>query len=673
MNIKYEILEGKDETNLAYSLMCFVNLLSSGVAWTLSNDLLIEKIVSLVSEAEASSPVMGPALAVITVHALECVRKTSSHWQEIPKLLVTAIANSREFIPTVVGQLLSDDSKVVGICIQLISALLVGLVLPEEGSPSVYTLLRECGLYRNVASCLENRAVSGPWRQQLCDLQEILKAVINKTRKINENYSADPSVLDSFALTQKYSKNFIGTVESSSEIDWERLGLDSDDDHLELFLETCGWAGLLDFNDFLNYDNLNLRKQYLEHSAFAKPEFRFPLVRAAMTISNILYDLFELDGHQLAEELHFGTSPNLLPPSTVGGPPSTAKFPTGIGASSGVESVDKLINELDHLEPLFFEWVTLHFSGVCNFMRIWQSSSAEVEDFDNLTDVVKVLFGKATEQALKNPAFTSIDQVVQQLDLISYDDLRSMQLREIENKINKRWGDDIHTLHKNYFVEAQQFVQEQRIRLLLMGDWFLSEDPTAASNSQLSGPYRQNTMSSRYAGVSGVNGKHLFIALSPSRKSLQFGQYDHVLKDSPPLDHLSRTIDLSSVSKVVITPLGNGAAPNIPKGAKRISLTPRINYTKISLVGNSGSRDKASLVFYCDTSEKAAAWGDGLLILKNKLYQSQDTRKYIEMFAETKLRLQMVNFSAEDIDYPFDENAISQLDSQTVSTDFYYQ
>lgn len=656
--------------------MCLVNLLVSGAAWGLANDVLVEKIVTVASDTENHSTVTNPALAVVSLLALECVRRTSTHWQEIPKVLLNAIAKTPDFIPSVVSRLLSNDSKAVGICIQLISGLLVGLVLPEAGSPSIYTLLRECGLYRNVASCVENRSVSGRWRQQLCDLQEILKSVIKKSRKINENYAADPSVQDSFALTEKYCRRFIGTLESSSDIDWERLGLSSDDQHLEMFLETSGWAGLLDFNDFLNYDNVNLRKQYLEHSAFAKPQFRFPLVKAAMTISNILYNLFEIETHQLPEELYYATSPNLLPPPSLGGLPSSAQFSAEMGLGSGVDSVDKLINELDHLETLFFDWTTLHFSGVCNFMRIWQSSSAELEDYSNIEEVVKILFAKATEQALKTPVHSSIDQVVQQLDLITYDDLRSMQLREIETKINARWGDDIHALHKNYFVEAQQFVQEQRIRLLLMGDWFFAEDPTIPHDTPSgSGPYRQNTTAStlRTPSSNPGGGKHMFITLSPSRRTLQFGQYENVQPDSPCLEQLTRTIDLSMVSKVVVTPIGNASLPNLPKGTKRISLKPRISYTKISLVGGSGSRDKASLTFYCDTAEKAAAWGDGLLILKNKMNQSQDTRKYIEMFAETKLRLQMLNFSAVDVDYPFDEKAIKQLDDSRISSDFYYQ
>jgi engulfment/cell motility protein 1 len=334
---------------------------------------------------------------------------------------------------------------------------------------------------------------------------------------------------------------------------------------------------------------------------------------------------------------------------------------------SSHSSVERLMANMDNLRPLFFDWPTLHFSGVSNFLRLWQASSAEIEDFENITMVVKILFEKATQHAVAASSSSAIDNVVSKLDHISYDEIRATQLKQVENRLNNKWGDEIRYLHRQYYKESQDFVREQRIRLLLNGDWFFVDDPTAGASSG-------SSISSKSQPQKPVSMKRYFIALSPSRKSLQYGQFPQKLDDIPNPDQLSRAVDLQQVSKVVITPLSQ-PQPVEQKPLKRVALQSRTNYTKISLIGNSGSKDGATLSFYSDTPEKAAAWGDGLLMLKNRSFQSADTKKYIDMFAETKLRMQILNLSPQDLDNPDVKppQDIASYDRSQISTSFYYR
>lgn len=374
------------------------------------------------------------------------------------------------------------------------------------------------------------------------------------------------------------------------------------------------------------------------------------------------------------------TSSSSVSAATSGTSTTAGNSQGGLQTSSSVETE---LAKLGKLRPLIFEWSTLLSAGIINFLRLWISSNAQNEDFANIKEVVKILF----RQAIPDNDFStvSIDSVVNKLDTLSYSDIRAIQLRNIEEDLNHQWGYEIRSLHNQFHQESYDFVKEQRIRLLLRGEWFYVDNPTkphgsATTGSARSGPGSRgggstslmstsNNASGAGAAATAPTSRRYFVALSPSLNTLHYSEYPKKIDEFPSVEALSRTIDLSNISKVVVTSL----APTVQRKNKlRVSLFSRTNYSRISLIF-SGSREGSTLTFYTDTPEKAAAWGDGLLMLKNKPYQSTETKKYIDMFAETKLRLQLLQVTPQDLQYAR-KHKISQADYENIvpSDDYYY-
>lgn len=648
--------------------------------------------------------------------------------------LEQAVKSTNNFVDALISRLLSSNGRVIQNVMQLINTLILTFALSNHNSASqLFEDFRDAGLLRNVAQIFENKPLAASCSPQLYDLQEIVRAVFHQ----NSAIPVDTTISlhrKSLKQVEIMLTTLIGATQAG-EIDWQRAGLNDGQDPVSEFNLSLKWSGIQDFSDFLSQDDMLFKKMYLEHLAFAVPSSRFPLTQASLAVSAILYEIFGINDHVLNPEYlnsvpeslipsHFtqpdtNTSSSMIQDSFNFGPQSQTTSsmlsPTNSsdiaggrkmasnntnssgGASSagntassltiatsptntsntgttgnGGSSVETELAKLGKLRPLFFEWSTLLSAGIINFLRLWISSNAQVEDFGNIKEVVKILF----HQAIPNNDFStvSIDSVVTKLDTLSYTDIRAIQLRNIEEDLNNHWGYEIRSLHNQFHQESYDFVKEQRIRLLLRGEWFYVDNPTNSSSTT------SRTSSGGTANSSGFSvptSRRYFVALSPSLSTLHYSEYPQRLDEFPSVDALARTIDLSSISKVVVTSLSPNAPPNpnatrTGKDRLRVSLFSRINYSRISLIF-SGSRDSSSLTFYTDTPEKAAAWGDGLLMLKNKPYQSSETKKYVEMFAETKLRLQMLQVTPSDLEYAR-QNKGSNEDYENVfpSDDYYY-
>ncbi|CAN6674440.1 hypothetical protein TRVA0_053S00980 [Trichomonascus vanleenenianus] len=713
LSLKYGIFESQDAA-LSYCLMSLCTLLQkTPSAWGVMEQGLVDRIVSIAATQDESPTILCPALSIIGLVALESHHHRYLAPESCPNLLAS-IEREANFLPLMVSRLSLNHVQTVYVTLQVINSLLVGLFLPPETRNHMYCSIRESDLFRHAAYLVENKPVSSALRPQLCDLQEIIKACIKRTKQMPIDPENNVYHKLTYVSMEQQLKTVVGTVENGHLVDWKKAGVDEEVTTPIEVINTAGagWAGVLDFNDFFSEDKVGFKKIFLEQVGFSRPESQFPLLKASLTVTCILYDIFNInDDSTMNPRLLDGTSETLQPPIYIpsnendnnakaaapippslkvaplaqNSPKSTSSLSTSSSSLLGdlrgptvahdqlsnQSSVEKLMSSMDNLRPLFFDWTTLHFAGVSNFMRIWTSSKATTADFDNLTKVVTVLFDKATQHAISASSSSQIDNVVSKLDLISYEELRAWQLKLVESRLNEKWGEEIKHLHRQYIQESQEFVREQRVRLLLKGDWFFIDDPTQTSIVSANTNAAKNSALAQQRSAGSNPHRRYFVALSPSRKTLQYSQFPQKLEETPAPEALTRSVDLSAVSKVTVTPLSlNANSP--PKELKRVSLSSRTNYSKITLSGTSGSRDGATLQFYSDTPEKAAAWGDGLLMLKNKSYQSADTKRFIEMFAETKLRIQMLNLSPEDLDSKPENEPEEEFDRSEISTDFYY-
>lgn len=655
------------------------------------------------------SNVLCPALSVLTLIAIES-RKHSTPKSTFPSL-EQAISSTPSFNDALVSRLGSPNFQVIHAALQLINSILLCLILSKKTFGSrLFEDLREAGLLRNASQLFENKPLAASCSPQLYDLQELLRAIFCQYQQIEVDLS-NPLHSSSFKQIEAMLTTLIGATETGA-VDWQRTGLSEGQDPVSEFNNSLKWAGMQDFFDFLALDEMTFKKMYLEHLAFAPPNARFPLTSAALAVSEIMYSIFGVNDHQLSND-YFGDLPeSFIPPSyivtTAASPtpsstdqfgftpskhqaPSSMLSPTPTGSSETAvssttsprgkldnsSSVESELAKFGKLRPLMFDWATLHSSGIINFLRLWLVSSAQHEDFENIIEVVRILFS----QAIPNNDFStaSIDSVINKLDTLSYADIRAIQLQNVEEDLSSEWGYEMRSLYNQFQKESYDFVKEQRIRLLLRGEWFYMDNPTQASSTSTSsrGQAGSRSGSSTAAGVAAPTERRYFVALSPSLNTLHYSEYPRRLDEYPAVEALSRSIDLSAVTKVVVTSLTSSTASTQQrKNRLRVHLTSRTNYSQISLLF-SGSRDGASLTFYTDTPEKAAAWGDGLLMLKNKAYQSTETKKYIDMFAETKLRLQMMHITPDDLAYARKhpvKGAPGAVEFENVITsdDFYY-
>lgn len=649
--------------------------------------------------------VLCPALSVLTLITLES-RKLSGK-ANFPSL-ETAIYTTPDFIESLISRLTSPNVQLIHSALQLINSTLLCFVLSKSDTASPYfEQLRDSGLLRSASQLFENKPMAASCSPQLYDLQELIRAIFSRNTQITVDLS-DSLHRKSYKQVEAMLSTLIG-INQAGTVDWLRTGLSEGQDPISEFNNSLKWAGIQDFSDFLAQDEMMFKKMYLEHLAFAPPNSRFPFMSASLAVSEIMFELFGINEHQLNRDYFAEVPESFVPPpyivpsspsnttsdpfssaSSIAGSSSTKQVTSNsmlspatsmsettssaprlqkIGNNSSVESE---LAKLGKLRPLIFDWTVLHSAGIVNFLRLWLVSSAQREDFDNIIEIVRILF----LQAIPNNDFStvSIDSVVSKLDTLSYPDIRAIQLQNIEEELNSQWGFEIRSLHNNFQQESYDFVKEQRIRLLLRGEWFYVDNPTQPSpstSSRSSGQSAARLSTSSNNGVAAPTSRRYFVALSPSLNTLHYSEYTRRLDEFPAVEALSRSVDLSSVNKVVVTSLSNNSS-NQRKNRLRVNLQSRTNYSKISLILN-GARDGSTLTFYTDTPEKAAAWGDGLLMLKNKAYQSTETKKYIDMFAETKLRLQLMQITPDDLSYSR-THPISSTEFENVATndDFYY-
>lgn len=687
--VKYGIFESSD-TNLSYNLMALSKLLSEHPsAWNVVDQSLIDKITQVATIVDQAPIVLCPALSVLTLITLDS--KKYSNRSNFPSLEQSI---TPDFIESLVSRLLSPNVQIIHAALQLINATILCFVLtkPDRASP-YFEQLRDAGLLRNASQLFENKPLAASCSPQLYDLQELIRSAFSQNKEVEVNLS-DALHRESFKRVENMLTSLIGTNQSGS-VDWQRSGLSEGQDPVSEFNASLKWAGVQDFNDFLAQDEMVFKKMYLEHLAFAPVNARFPLVSASLAVSEIMFEIFGVNDASIRD--YFKTVPDsFVPPpyivpsspssttdlqvsssnttkqgsstSMLSPSPSMSEIPRPIINGTNI-SVESELAKLGKLRPLIFDWTMLHSAGIVNFLRLWLVSSAQREDFENINEVVRILFAQAIP--VSDFSTVSIDSVISKLDTLSYADIRAIQLQNIEEDLNNQWGLEIRSLHNQFQQESYNFVKEQRIRLLLRGEWFYVDNPTLpppnSSNSRGSG----SRLSTSSGNIAAPTSRRYFVALSPSLNTLHYSEYSQRLEEYPAVDALSRSIDLSTVSKVVVTSLTSGTTPQ-RKNRLRVNLQSRTNYSKIALIF-SGSRDGSTLSFYTDTPEKAAAWGDGLLMLKNKSYQSTETKKYIDMFAETKLRLQMMQITPDDLAYSV-KNPLSAVDFESVRTsdDFYF-
>jgi engulfment and cell motility protein 1 len=303
------------------------------------------------------------------------------------------------------------------------------------------------------------------------------------------------------------------------------------------------------------------------------------------------------------------------------------------GESPRFTVLDSRTNFDTIFQPLLLQWSRLHTASLQSFLRIWKTTGAELEDFEKVAELIRVLVGEVVGRAPRTKDIQDVEEDLQEYDVAK---LREAQMELLEQSYESAWGIHLRQVREELKHEALQFVKEQRIRCLLQGAWFSNH----AQYNPEKGPITKQDLKRS------VPASWRYVRLSHNRRFLHYGDFEtHDDSYTPSLDLLVQKIDLNTVSSVV----SNVSAASIHSNSSTETLTANqpknASTTKITIHGNTpGSSHESILLSLSPSSHSVASeWLDGLLMLLNQQPITAETTKLTTMVTNYGIKIRLLN------------------------------
>ncbi|KAL2819885.1 ELMO/CED-12 family-domain-containing protein [Aspergillus cavernicola] len=628
---------------LAYSLTSFARLLEVDKGWECVNQELVERVVELIVTHPLVNILRGAMSILVSIvsHPYSGGRLSQNGAFGF-RALKPAIAIYPQFLEMLVSRLSSADHALCANALQLINSLMRDSITndPELEWPKFIQKLQDLGVIKAVYSLMQGTALQDH-AHPLIEFQSLTKVLLRKWRDI-------PLDLDKpehrralkgihLASTQEKGSEGSSDVRRSRKHNsdkWRRLGFESESPVLQF--EEMGFLGMMDLADFVRNHQDGFQKMLLEQST--KPtQQRCPIARASLSVTSILYDHFEVDKSEIEDS-------------------------KGYLVLESRSNLDKLF------KPLLLHWTRIHVAGLHAFFRLWKSTSAEVEDYDKIVELVRILIESVVGGA---PRTKDVQDVEEEVAEFEYNRLRNLQMELLELTYEDVWGQHLRQVREELQHEALQFVKEQRIRCLLQGAWF------------------SNDSTSKVEGKVGTS-KWRYVQLSHNRRFLHFGEFESMNIKRPELDVLSGKIDLSTVSSVVSNV---SASPDNSSSSTVKSMShDRVSSTKITIYGHAHTaatpgdtqqtnghsrstsratqKEAALLTFRPESPSVASEWLDGLLMLLNQQPITSETSKLIKLISNYGLKIRLLNVRFDDAVFAGEAPAVPSREGLT--DDYYY-
>ncbi|KAL2809874.1 ELMO/CED-12 family-domain-containing protein [Aspergillus granulosus] len=641
--LRYLTLHASGNT-LAYSLTSFARLLEVDKGWECVDQELVERVVELIVTHPLVNILRGAMSILVSIvsHPYSGGRLSQSGTFGF-RALKPAIALYPQFLEMLVSRLSSADHALCANALQLINSLMRDSITNDSELewPKFIQKLQDLGVIKAVYSLMQGTALQDH-AHPLIEFQSLTKVLLRKWRDIPLDLEKPEHrrALKSIHLASSQDK----ATETGSDVHrsrkhnsdkWRRLGFETESPVIQF--EEMGFLGMMDLADFVRNHQDGFQKMLLEQST--KPtQQRCPIARASLSVTSILYDHFEVDKSEVEDSKSY-----LLLESR--------------------SNLDKVFR------PLLLHWTRLHVAGLHAFFRLWKSTSAEVEDYDKIVELVRILIESVVGGA---PRTKDVQDVEEELADFEYSRLRSLQMELLELTYEDVWGQHLRQVREELQHEALQFVKEQRIRCLLQGAWFPNGGTTNVEG-------KQTTLKWRY------------VQLSHNRRFLHFGDFettDDIKR--PELDVLSGKIDLSTVSSVVSNV---SASPDNSSSSTVKSMSQqRVSSTKITIHGyvystaasgetqktnghsRSGSRatqrEATLLTLRPESPSIASEWLDGLLMLLNQQPITAETSKLIKLISNYGLKIRLLNVRFDDAVFAGEAPAVPSREGLT--SDYYY-
>jgi engulfment and cell motility protein 1 len=336
--------------------------------------------------------------------------------------LKPAVAVYPSFLEMLVSMLSSAEHLLCANALQLINSLVRDAVTNEAETewPKFIKKLQDLGVIKAVYLLMQGSAIQD-LAQPLLEFQNLTKIMLRKwkdvkvdldkpehkraLRNISTISYVPPSALG-LSGEASHERTGSGRGESRRHRDperWRRIGFDSEYPGPE-FLDT-GFLGMMDLTDFVVRNEDQFRKLILEQTG-KRAELRCPMARASLAVTYVLYEHFEID----KGDTHDTKSYAMLESRT---------------------KLDKAF------KPLLLHWSRLHTAGLNAFLRIWKATGAEVEDFNKIADLLRILIDQVVGQA---PRTKDIAEAEDELADIDVKKLRDSQMELVELTYEDAWG-----------------------------------------------------------------------------------------------------------------------------------------------------------------------------------------------------------------------------------------
>ncbi|OKL58354.1 hypothetical protein UA08_06271 [Talaromyces atroroseus] len=667
---------------LAYSLTSFARLLEVDKGWEFVDEEVVERIVHLIVTHPLVNILRGAMSMLVSIVSHPHNNSNRMSQQQYGdengfRALRPAIANHPQFLEMLVSRLSSADHALCANALQLINSLMRDAITNGQESewPKFIKRLQDLGVIRAVYILMQGSALQDH-AHPLIEFQSLTKLLLRKWKNVAVDLEKPDHrrALKGIHLAsnpEKKSADGCSSSEHGAGEDnnvrksrrhnpekWRRLGFQTESPAPEFY--EMGFLGMMDLTDYVRKHQDEFQKMLLEHST--KPaEQRCPIARASLAITSVLYEHFEVEKSATDD----------------------AKNYLALESRSNFDKVFK---------PLLLHWSRIHVAALNAFFRLWKTTSAEVEDFDKIVELVRILVESVVGGA---PRTKDVQDVEEELDDFEYQRLRELQMELLELTYEDAWGQHLRQVRDELQHEALQFVKEQRVRCLLQGAWFPSEitmTTTTKTDDSIKPDVTTTTKSQGYK----------YVQLSHNRRYLHFSEFAAVQENAPALDTLTSKIDLSTVSSVVsnVSASSDSSSGSTIKTAPASQPPPSSSSspsTKITIHGyapaaspsaghkpsereersshkRSGSkttqREIPLLTLRPQTHSIASEWLDGLLMLLNQQPITAETTKLVNLISNYGLKIRLLNVRFDDAAFVGETPEIPSREG--LDEDYYY-
>jgi engulfment/cell motility protein 1 len=329
--------------------------------------------------------------------------------------LKPAVDTQPQFLPSLVEKIASADHALCANSLQLINALMRDAIANDASFewPKFIKQLQELGVIKSVYGLMLSSAIQD-LAHPLLDFQSLTKILLRNWReeKVDMEKSNHRRAIRGLhtASSPDTSEQDDKGSKKQNPTKWRRLGFETESPAYEF--GATGFLGLMDLTDFVYKNEDGFQKLLLEQSV--EPlEQRCPIARASLAVTSILYEHFEVDKSDDIESHRYT-------------------------ALESKNSFDRAFR------PLLLHWSRLHTGGLNAFLRLWKVAGAQVEDYEKIEELVRILIEQVVGQAPRQKEIKDVEEELAEFELKR---LRALQMELLELTYEDAWGPHLRYAH----------------------------------------------------------------------------------------------------------------------------------------------------------------------------------------------------------------------------------